>query len=170
MLNAWRKRSELRALADRVCAETIARARAPVFYTALGVPDTIDGRFDMLALHAWLVLERLQVAGRTDLAQAVTDRLFLGFDEGFRDQGAGDMGMGRKMKKLAAAFYGRLAAYDGAKDDGELAAAVARNVFRGGGHDEAARLLAMYAKLSRVHLSTADVSAAKIDFGPLPNA
>jgi cytochrome b pre-mRNA-processing protein 3 len=169
MLNAWRKRSELKALADRVCAEIIARARAPVFFTALGVPDTIDGRFDVLALHAWLVLERLQAAGRGDLAQAVTDRLFVGFDEGFRDQGAGDMGMGRKMKKLATAFFGRMKAYGGARNEAELAAAIGRNIFRGEGHAEAARLLAMYAKLSRVHLLTADAAAARIDFGPLPN-
>ncbi len=169
MLNAWRKRSEQKALADRLCAELGQRARAPVFFRALDVPDTIDGRFDLLALHAWLVLERLQTMGRRDLAQAVTDRLFTGFDEGLRNLGAGDMGMSRRMKKMAQAFYGRLKAYTEAQDEKELAGAIARNVFRGPGHDEAARLLAMYTKMARVHLSAVDMSLGNIDFGPLPN-
>jgi cytochrome b pre-mRNA-processing protein 3 len=169
MLNAWRKRTELRQLADRLCAALSLRAREPVFYRALGIADTIDGRFDLLALHAWLVLERLETTGRRDLAQAVTDRLFTGFDEGLRDLGAGDMGMGRRMKKLASAFYGRLRAYGEAGDETELASAIARNVYRGSGPEEGARLLAMYAKLARIHLSTADVAAGAVDFGPLPN-
>ena len=170
MLNAWRKRNELKALADQLCAQLTARSREKVFFTALGVPDTIDGRFDLLALHAWLLLERLQLAGRPDLAQVLTDRLFVGFDEGLRDLGAGDMGMGRRMKKLGQAFFGRMQAYNGARDETELADAIARNLFRGQGHEDSAKLLAMYAKLSRVHLSTADVGAAQTDFGPLPNA
>jgi cytochrome b pre-mRNA-processing protein 3 len=170
MLNAWRKRNEIKALADRLCDQLIARARAKVFFTALGVPDTIDGRFDVLALHAWMLLDRLQSTGRGDLAQAVTDRLFVGFDEGLRDIGVSDMGMSRRMKKLVTAFLGRMNAYSGASDEAELAAAIGRNVFRGNGsHEDASRLLAMYAKLSRVHLSTADVAEGQVDFGPLPN-
>jgi cytochrome b pre-mRNA-processing protein 3 len=170
MLNAWRKRTERKQLAERLCADLGSRARAPVFFRVLGVPDTIDGRFDLLALHAWLVLERLELAGRRDLAQAVTDRLFTGFDEGLRDLGAGDMGMSRRMKKLGSAFYGRLQAYRDAADDAALASAIGRNVFRGeAGHDEAARLLALYAKMARVHLSGADVAQGDVEFGPLPN-
>jgi cytochrome b pre-mRNA-processing protein 3 len=169
MLNAWRKRTELKRLSERLCAGLIARARAPVFFRELGVPDTIDGRFDLLALHTWLVLERLEALERRDLAQAVTDNVFTGFDEGLRDLGAGDMGMSRRMKKLAEAFYGRLRAYGEAADDAALAGAIERNVYRGGGQDEAARMLALYAKLARIHLSNTDLAAGEVDFGPLPN-
>ncbi|MGH6870818.1 MAG: ubiquinol-cytochrome C chaperone family protein [Rhizomicrobium sp.] len=169
MLNAWRKRNERKLLAERICAAVSARSRAPVFFRALGVPDTIDGRFDLLALHAWLVLEKLQAAGRRDLAQAVTDRLFTGFDEGLRDLGAGDIGMSRRMKKFASAFFGRMKAYSAASDEAELAAAIDRNLFRGTGSNDSARMLALYARLSRIHLCRADVAAGELDFGPLPN-
>jgi cytochrome b pre-mRNA-processing protein 3 len=168
MLNAWRKSAERKRLSEQLCAGVIARARAPVFFRDYGVPDTIDGRFDLLALHAWLVLERLDAAGRRDLAQAFTDGLFMRFDEGLRDLGAGDMGMGRRMKKIAAAFYGRMQAYSHAADDAQLAAAVERNLYRGAGEGETARALALYAKLARIHLCRADVIAGEIDFGPLP--
>ena len=168
MLNAWRKSAERRRLSERLCADLIARARAPVFFRDYDVPDTIDGRFDLLALHAWLVLERLDAAGRRDLAQALTDGLFVRFDEGLRDLGAGDMGMGRRMKKLAEAFYGRMRAYGEAADDAALAAAVERNVYRGAGHGEHARALALYARLARIHLSSADIAGGEMNFGPLP--
>ncbi|HXL98386.1 MAG TPA: ubiquinol-cytochrome C chaperone family protein [Rhizomicrobium sp.] len=168
MLNTWRKSADRRRLSDQLCAALIARSRAPVFFRDLGVPDTIDGRFDLLALHAWLVLERLEAIDQRDVAQAVTDALFVGFDEGLRDLGAGDMGMSRRMKKLAQAFYGRMQAYSAAADDAELAAAIARNVYRGADAGGAARTLALYAKLARVHLCSADIARGIVEFGPLP--
>ena len=79
----------------------------------------MDGRFDLVALHAWLVLERLKAAGMDAAAQALTDILFVGFDEALREQGTGDMGMGRRMKAFANAFFGRLAAYGGATDEAD---------------------------------------------------
>jgi cytochrome b pre-mRNA-processing protein 3 len=169
MLNAWRKSAERRRLSELLCAGLIARARAPVFFRDYGVPDTIDGRFDLLALHAWLVLERLDVAGRHDLAQALTDEMFVRFDEGLRDLGAGDMGMGRRMKKIAGAFYGRMRAYSQAADDLELTSAIERNVYRSAARSESATSLALYARLARVHLSSADIVAGEVNFGPLPN-
>jgi cytochrome b pre-mRNA-processing protein 3 len=168
MLNLWRKSSERKRLSEELCASTIARARAPVFFREFGVPDTIDGRFDLLALHAWLVLERLEAADRRDLAQAVTDALFVRFDEGLRDLGAGDMGMSRRMKKIAGAFYGRLRAYSAAGDDAELASAIARNVYRVDAVDGSARTLALYAKLARIHLRSAAIAEGIVEFGPLP--
>jgi cytochrome b pre-mRNA-processing protein 3 len=169
MLNAWRKSAERRRLSERLCAALIERARAPVFFREHGVPDTVDGRFDLLTLHAWLVLERLEAADRRDLAQALTDGLFVRFDEALRDMGAGDMGMGRRMKKMASAFFGRTRAYSAAADDVELAAAIERNIFRGDGRGESARALALYARLARIHLCSGDVTAGEVDFGPLPN-
>src|ERR1700759_4525794 len=112
------------------------RALAPVFFTRFGVPDTIDGRFDMMALHAWLALSQLKETGQDKDAQALTDAVFIGFDEALRQQGISDMGMGRRMKALANAFYGRLSAYSAAQDREQLAEALARNVWRGGAVNE----------------------------------
>src|SRR5262245_60975704 len=114
MLNTLRKRKARKEDAARLYGAIVGRAREPAFYARLGVADTIDGRFDLLALHAWLVLDRLreigQGSGVNDLSQALTDTIFVGFEEGMRDLGTGDMGMGRKLKAFADAFYGRLAA------------------------------------------------------------
>ena len=145
-----------------------ARALAPVFFTKFGVPDTMDGRFDMMALHAWLALSQLKNSDRGEDAQSLTDALFIGFDEALREQGVSDMGMGRRMKAIADAFYGRLAAYDAAKDSKQLAEALARNVWRGAPVDEKACALASYVEGARAALAAAP--AGTMDFGPLPSA
>ena len=72
MLNFMRRAAETRSQARRLCAGLMERARAPVFFTELCVPDTMDGRFDLVALHAWLVLDR--IAGEPQLTQALIDR------------------------------------------------------------------------------------------------
>jgi cytochrome b pre-mRNA-processing protein 3 len=128
------------------------------------VADSLDGRFDMLALHAWLVLTELKGA---PVAQDLTNLIFTGFDEAMREQGAGDMGIGHKLKAMAKAFYGRMTAYDSAKDEGELAAALAKNLWRGGATDDRARALAAYAIQARQSLSRSLPDA--LDFGPLPD-
>jgi cytochrome b pre-mRNA-processing protein 3 len=150
-------------------AETIARARLPVFYEKLGVPDTIDGRFDLLVFHAWLVLDRLEQQGAGALSQSLVDGLFVQFDEALREQGAGDMGMGRRMTKMADAFFGRLKAYRAAADQEALAEAIVRNLFRGDASKvEQAIALAIYAASARERLSKADLSTTMPDFGPEP--
>ncbi len=111
MLNALRKSKERRQLAAELHAALVARAREPEFFATFGIKDTLDGRFDLIALHAWLVLERLREAGASSLSQSFIDAVFVGFDEGLRELGAGDIGMGKRVKKLADAFYGRMQAY-----------------------------------------------------------
>jgi cytochrome b pre-mRNA-processing protein 3 len=168
MLNALRRRGQLRRLSDGLCASLIARSREPVFYEEFGVADTIDGRFDMLALHAWLILDELVRRDEQGLSQAVVDALFAQFDEALREQGAGDMAMGRRITKMADALYGRLKAYREAADHTQLAAAIGRNVYRGAeGRLEQAGTLATYAAAARDHLSRVDLSAGELDFGPL---
>ncbi len=165
MLNLLRKSAARKQEGQRPYEELVIRARAPVFYRDFAVPDTIDGRFDLVVLHGWLALAMLKRAGREETAQALTDAIFTGFDEALREQGAGDMGMGRKMKALADAFFGRLGAYDGAGDQDELAQALSRNLYRGGVPDAPARALAAYAASARESLErTPEV----LDFGPLP--
>lgn len=171
MLKALLKSREDKALGASLYAGIGRRAREPVFFTALGVPDTIDGRFDLLALHAWLVLERLRRPDMNDSSQGLIDTLFASFDEGLRELGVGDIGIGHRMKKMADAFYGRLAAYGAAADESTLTAAILRNVYRGeAGHEDAAQRLAQYAVAARASLDRGDISSGEPDFGPLPSA
>jgi cytochrome b pre-mRNA-processing protein 3 len=164
MLNLLRKSAARKQEGRRLYDGLVSRAREPVFFTLFAVADTLDGRFDLLALHAWLVLAELKGG---DTAQALTDAIFTGFDEAMREQGVGDMGIGHKLKAMANAFYGRMAAYDAAKDESELAAALAKNLWRGAAVDARARALAAYALRAREHLKNSLPDA--LDFGALPN-
>jgi cytochrome b pre-mRNA-processing protein 3 len=169
MLNALRRRSETDMLVRQLQVALNTRAREPVFFREFGAEDTIDGRFDLLALHAWLVLSRLEEQGRHDLAKRLADSLFVGFDEALRDLGAGDMGMGRRIKKFANAFNGRMVAYEAARDPAALAEALVRNIYRGRpGHEAQARLLAEYALNERARLGAQDLTLGNVDFGALP--
>ena len=163
MLNLLRKSTARKQHAQRLYDGLVTRAREPVFFAALGVADSLDGRFDLLVFHAWLALKELKGAA---VAQDLTNLIFTGFDEAMREQGAGDMSIGHKLKAMADAFYGRVAAYDAAKEEQELAAALARNLWRGGQVDERARALAAYAAKARQSLARALPDA--LDFGPLP--
>jgi cytochrome b pre-mRNA-processing protein 3 len=101
------------------------------------------------------------------MAQSLTDTIFLGFDEAMREQGAGDMGIGHKLKAMAKAFYGRMSAYDAAKDEAALAQALAKNLWRGAPVDARARALAAYALRARAHLRQS--LPETLDFGVLPS-
>jgi cytochrome b pre-mRNA-processing protein 3 len=112
--------------------QIVERARLPLFYTEWGVPDTLDGRFELLALHAFLVLHRLKrehdVTQR--FAQALFDAMFADLDRALREMGAGDLGIGRRIKAMATGFYGRIAAYEkGLEDEPALRAALERNLY-----------------------------------------
>lgn len=166
MLNLLRKSVARKQETRRLYDDLVSRARAPVFFTAFGVADSLDGRFDLLTFHAWLALKALKQGGHDAPAQALTDMIFTGFDEAMREQGAGDMGISHKLKKMANAFYGRLAAYDGAGDPAGLAAALAKNLWRGGAPDDRAAGLAAYAGAARASLPRG--LPLTLDFGPLP--
>lgn len=161
MLNAMRRSKERRLTAERIYAALVTRARQPVFFERFAVSDTFDGRFDLLALHAWLVLAGLKKDAQ--LSQALVDAIFVGFEEALREMGAGDMGMGRRVKKFADAFYGRLKAYDDAKDASEMAAALERNLYRGRACDGQ---MVDYVMQTRDRL--ASLANGAPDFGPLP--
>lgn len=147
----------------------MAQARKPAFYLAFRVPDTFDGRFDLATLHAFLVLERLRSSGCSGVAQAVVDDLFTGFDDALRELGASDMSMGRKLKSMADAFYGRLSAYREADDVSALSGAILRNVYRGdAARTPEAERLATYALACRSHLAAWTADNGPPDFAPLP--
>ena len=164
MLNLLKDFTARKQDTQRLYDDLVSRAREPVFFAAFGVADNMDGRFDMLAFHAWLVLAELKGGV---LAQGLTNTIFTGFDEAMREQGVGDIGIGHKLKAMAKAFYGRMAAYDAAKDEDELAEALARNVWRGAaGAEASARKLAAYAMAARKSLAAS--LPTTLDFGPLP--
>ena len=167
MLNALRRSRERRTLAARLHAGLVARARDPVFFARFGVKDTLDGRFDLLVLHAWLVLERLNEAG-APVSQAFVDAVFVGFDEALRELGAGDIGMGKRVKKLASAFYGRTRAYAEAQDEAAMEAALVRNLYRGVS-EPGAKALMRYVMRAKARLEACDVEGGVLDFGPLPD-
>ena len=123
----------------------VTQAREPIFYRDLGVPDTVNGRFDLLLLHLWLLLRRLRtVQGATELSQALFDRFCEDMDDNLREMGVGDQTVPKRMRAFGEAFYGRAAAYDTALSDNAeaLAQAINRNVLDGEQIDNARRLAA----------------------------
>jgi len=163
MLNLLKESAARKQAVTRLYEALVSRSREPVFFTRFGVADSVDGRFDLLVFHAWLALKEL---GGRQPAQGLTNAIFTGFDEAMREQGAGDIGIGHRLKDMAKAFYGRMAAYDSAQDADALAAALAKNLWRGTGHEAHARTLAAYAATARRHLAASLPEA--LDFGPLP--
>lgn len=128
-------------------AAAVAAARDPYFYASLGVPDTLDGRFDLISLHAFLLVNRLQDAGDPGpaLAQAVFDAMFQDMDRNLREIGVGDLSVGKRVRAMWEAFHGRSKAYAEAMramDQEALAAVLTRNVWRGIAPEGAAQRLA----------------------------
>ena len=132
MLERWRRRRSENEVAARLYERLVEQARRPGFFRDLQIPDSLDGRFEMIALHVFLVLHRLKASGadtRT-LAQALHDHFFADMDRCLREMGAGDLGVGKRVKRMAEGLYGRIPAYEAALgDDDAAAAALRRNLF-----------------------------------------
>lgn len=121
-------------MVDALYAKAVAQARSPIFYAEREVPDTVDGRFDLLVLHVFLLMHRLGADGRETkrLNQALFDLMFADMDRSLREMGVSDMAVGKRVKDMAHAFYGRVDAYEPALDDpAKLEEALARNLYRG---------------------------------------
>lgn len=117
----------------------VSAARDPWFFgEAVGVPDTLDGRFDLVGVHAGLLIRRLHRdpdSRGAEAAQAVFDAMFADMDTSLREMGVGDMSVGKRVRRMWEAFHGRARAYEAALDAGDRAAlesALARNVLRAG--------------------------------------
>jgi cytochrome b pre-mRNA-processing protein 3 len=126
-------RNAARDAADLAYRRVAEHSRQPVFFTECGVPDTLDGRFELVCLHAFLFLHRLKPERpqADQLCQGFFDRMFADFDRALREMGTGDLSVGKQVKHMARAFFGRICAYEGglAGDDSALGAALARNLF-----------------------------------------
>ncbi|MCX7356703.1 MAG: ubiquinol-cytochrome C chaperone [Alphaproteobacteria bacterium] len=141
-------RSRAETDAEALLSGVTAASRRPEFYGADRVPDTMDGRFELMATNGVLAMLRLRAdPALKPLAQAFADRLFSYFDAGLREAGTGDTAVPKRMHKLAGDFYGRLDAYGSAIDDPKaLEAALARNVWRLESHAFAPQLASYVAK------------------------
>jgi cytochrome b pre-mRNA-processing protein 3 len=139
----------------------LAAARRPEFFSDLGVADSLDGRFDLLCLHTFLVLRRLRRCGdaeSADFAQALFDAMFADMDAALRQIGVSDLRVGREVKTMVRAFLGRIDAYEAALaagDETALSAALVRNVYRGAADELAAAALTRY-------MVAADAALAKL--------
>ncbi len=159
-------------------AEIVAQARQPVFYQTIGVADTADGRFDMLVLHIVLVVRRLrgEGAGGRTLAQNLFDVFFQDIDRNLREMGVSDMGVPKRVRAMAEAFYGRAGVYDAALDAAGaegLNAALERNVFDGAAPEAALDRMAAYMLACENRLAETsgdDIVAAKVSWPQVDEA
>lgn len=146
----------------------VQAARQVEFFTDLGVPDTVDGRFDMISLSVSLVNRRIGLCDPKhaeriqELAQALFDVMFEDMDINLREFGVSDEGMKHKIKPMAKAHLGRLKAYTDAlthMDESErldaMTEAVTRNIYRGEAPPKAAQSLAARATEMSVELDGA---------------
>lgn len=169
------RRNPHRKAAHAAYLQIVARAREPVFFLEHAVPDTLDGRFELIAVHAFLVLNRLKAehAASADFAQELFDAMFADLDRGLREMGASDIGVGRHVKEMAKGFYGRIVAYEQglAAGDDRLAEALRRNLYgTASPPPEAVAAMACYirsqaAALAQMRLQ--DLLSGQVKFGPL---
>lgn len=145
-----RRDAKTRAIASGLYGAIVAQARSPVLYADFGVADTVEGRFEMVVLHMVLVIDRLAQGGEAEkaVAQKVFDLHCTDMDRSLRELGVGDLGVPKRMKKMAESFYGRSGVYREAlaqRDVAGLSAAIGRNVFPDGNAGTGAERLARYA-------------------------
>jgi cytochrome b pre-mRNA-processing protein 3 len=173
--NHFRKpRIPSRGTIEAIYGMIVTQAREPMFYRDLAVPDTVNGRFDLLVLHLWMVLRRLKsVEGGAGLCQQLFDRFCDDMDGNLREMGVGDLTVPKRMQAFGEAFYGRAAAYDLASDSGHepLAQALCKNILDGADLAQARRL-ARYAGTVIAALDGLDETALRSASWrfPLPEA
>ncbi len=151
---------------EPIYSAIVTAARQPHFYAEWGVPDTVDGRFDMIVLHLFLVLDRLRTEkAYEEVSQDLTDTFYQDMDRSLREMGVGDLSVGKKVRKMAEACYGRLMAYGKAieQNGAELELAVARNIYAGSVNGEGAAKLTAWAR--KAHAMLREQSAARIAAG-----
>jgi len=133
MLTWMRRSSATGQRAAKLYGSAVAQARSPAFYEGCGVPDTIEGRFELIVLHLFIVLERLRAEGEEgrQLGQALLEAFVSDMDDSMRELGIGDLSVPRRIKKTAAAVAERVEDYRSAvagQDRQALVEALGRHV------------------------------------------
>lgn len=151
----------------------VAQARQPVFYRDLAVADTLEGRYDMIILHAYMLFRRMgqcKTEAMRELSQQTFDFMFTDLDQNLREMGVTDMAIGKRVTRMAEAFYGRTAAYDKAMEQGgrALQEALGRNLYQKVVvAPEVEDRMAAYVQAQVAHLAAQDdqaLLAGKVDF------
>ncbi len=172
-----RNRRARKEIAFRLYTQISEKSRQPVFYTDMGVPDTIDGRFDMLLIELFLLIHRFKKEFRgahekeaIKINQAVFDLTFIDMDQNLRQIGIGDSGVPRHIKNMAKAFYGRATVYQNGieqKDNKQiLIDALTRNLYA---HNKDKDKIALYADKMADYMIEQDKVLEKIPFETLIN-
>jgi cytochrome b pre-mRNA-processing protein 3 len=106
-------RAARKEAAEKIYDAIVAQSRNPAFYLRCGVPDTLSGRFDMLVIHMFVVLQILKLGGREGqlLAQEIVEAFIREMDTMVRDLGVSDRNVPKEVRKIAQLFYGQLLAY-----------------------------------------------------------
>ncbi len=172
--------SKSKKTAYKLYGKLVDQAREPAFYKDFGVDDTIDGRFDMIVLHLFIVERRLSLEGDATalIRRQLQEAMFADMDRSLRELGVGDMGIGKEVKKMGVAWFGRLKAYGGALDEDDpkvaLSAALSRNLYRSEeGNAPMAKLMADYVISNSKKFAgypAADVLNLNFDFASLPTS
>ncbi len=164
-----------RHTAGELYGGVVAAARRPAFYADLGVPDTPEGRFELIALHMFLVLERLRREGNAGeaVSRHILEAFVTDMDDCMREMGVGDLTVPKRVKRAAAGFYERAGIYRGGLEAGAgaaLAAALQGYIFSAGTAPKAAAQLADYVSRNAAQLTATparDVLAGRVAFLPL---
>jgi cytochrome b pre-mRNA-processing protein 3 len=175
-----RRRENTHGAARDLYLAAVVQSRNPAFFCPGRVPDTVEGRFESLCLHGFLVLHRLKSEGEgaRQLAQSYFDTMFEDMDRNLREIGIGDLAVGKRIKLLAENFYGRIKIYEEGLADGTLPAAIARNLLSesatgpaGAATEPYAAAVADYIRREVADLSRSPLevlAAGRIAFGPPP--
>ena len=151
-----------RAIGQALYQRVVDQSRTPALYADLGAPDTVEGRFELYSLHLVLVLERLRGCGEqaAEVSQALFDTYVKSLDDALREMGVGDLSVGKKMRKLGEALYGRAKSYEAAFQalpaSEPLEALLVRTVYADAAAADASRLTA-YVLGQRAHLAAQDL-------------
>jgi cytochrome b pre-mRNA-processing protein 3 len=167
-----RRRDRHERAAFQLYGAAVAAARDPYLYETIGVPDTLDGRFDAIGLYVYLTIRHLGAVGEPGptLAQAVFDAMFSDMDNNLRELGVSDLRVGKRVRAMWEAFHGRSTAYAEAlntADRSTLATALARNVWRSEAPDASPGMLATYVLSQAANIAAqplTELTAGKVQF------
>ncbi|GEO81622.1 ubiquinol-cytochrome C chaperone family protein [Pararhodospirillum oryzae] len=184
LFRLFRRRSPYAETARALYFSLVAKARDPALYESLGVPDTLDGRYNMVVAHMALVLARMSAvdpqqapnrrAPLARLAQDLFDLMIRDMDRNLREIGVSDMKVGKEVKKMTHAYYGRAFAYHNALRDGDLERVLNETVYRlSPVRPEPAQVEALAAYMRREAEALAGVPDSSflegiLTFGPVP--
>jgi len=177
MLGALRGRAALRRKAGDIYGAVVTQARQPAFYAKLGIPDTPIGRYDMVVLHLFLLLERLRGEGASadTLQRLLLETFVADMDDSLRELGTGDVVVGKKVRRAAAGFYERARDYRAALEEGD--GALGQALVRHGLAREAAAqeivALCAYIRATTAVLQKLDgenIQAARLAFPDVPSS